>query len=352
MPSYNYIHPSFKLNAKAYTINTLIVLAQSYKNSNANEEKVMGEFLTDWLNNKSTINVYTSGSTGVPKVITLEKQAMINSAVATGAFFDLKAGYKALQCLSSTYIAGKMMLVRAMILGLELDVIPPTSKPLETTNKYYDFCAMVPLQLEHSFGQLHQIKVLIVGGTALSPRLYPEILKSSCMIYETYGMTETITHIAVKHIKGMALSNFKILPHIEIRQDDRQCLVINAPHINVKHLVTNDIVALQSSSEFRLLGRFDNVINTGGIKVFPEQIEFKLNPFITSRFFIASKPDKVLGQKVILILESAKDNLSLDIFNGLKKFEKPKEIYTIVKFLETSSGKIKREETLNSIFNN
>lgn len=350
MPSYKNIHPSFKLNAIAYTAETLKVLAQSYKENSDKEKVSTGKFLENWLDDKEYITVNTSGSTGKPKSITLQKQAMVNSAMATGTFFDLKAGESALQCLPSTYIAGKMMLVRAIVLGLEIDVVSPSSKPLSNINKHYDFCAMVPLQLEQSFDQLHQIKILIVGGAAVAQRLYDDILKSSCDIYETYGMTETITHIAVKPINTNASPNFKILPNVKIRQDERQCLVIDAPHVNATNLVTNDVVELISDSEFRLLGRFDNVINSGGVKVFPEQIEAKLNAQINERFFIASQPDELLGQKVILVLETTQDNLDSNTFNGLEKFEKPKEIYTIAKFLETSSGKIQRQKTLDAIF--
>ena len=126
--------------------------------------------------------------------------------------------------------------------------------------------------------------------------------------------------------------------------------MINAPHVNVQNLVTNDVVELISDSEFQLLGRYDNVINTGGVKVFPEQIEKKLNMVIKERFFIASQPDEVLGQKVILVIESSQNNLNTNFYNYLEKFEKPKEIYTIAKFLETSSGKIQRQKTLDAIF--
>lgn len=350
MPNYKNIHASFKLNGLAYTKKTLQSLAASYKLSNDAETVYTGVFLDDWLDDKDYVIVKTSGSTGAPKSIKLDKQAMVNSALATGVFFNLSPRDIVLQCLSSTYIAGKMMLVRAMVLGLEIDLIAPSSKPLDYIEKHYEFCAMVPLQLEQSFDKLHQIKTLIVGGAAVSQRLYDDIMKSSCAIYETYGMTETITHIAVKPINTGESSNFKILPNVEIQQDERQCLVINAPHVNVQNLVTNDVVELISDSEFQLLGRYDNVINTGGVKVFPEQIEKKLNMVIKERFFIASQPDEVLGQKVILVIESSQNNLNTNFFNYLEKFEKPKEIYTIAKFLETSSGKIQRQKTLDAIF--
>lgn len=350
MPSYKNIHVSFSLNGEKYTVEGLKYLAQSYIDSDDDEMISTGMFLMNWLDENDHVIVKTSGSTGVPKSIKLDKQAMMNSAIATGRFFKLKPGDSALQCLPSSYIAGKMMLVRAMVLGLKIDIVSPTSKPLENTEKHYDFCAMVPLQLENSFEKLHQIKTLIVGGAAVSQRLYENILKSSCAIYETYGMTETITHIAVKPINTNELPNFKTLPDVKIRQDERQCLVIDALHVNVQDLKTNDVAELISETEFQLLGRHDNVINTGGVKVFPEQIEAKLNTEIQERFFIASQPDDVLGQKVILVLESLQNNLNSNAFNRLEKFEKPKEIYTIAKFLETSSGKIQRQKTLDAIF--
>lgn len=350
MSNYKKIHPSFKLNGKVYTKQELKSLALSYSGSNEKETVYTGDFLQDWLDDAPYLVVNTSGSTGNPKAIKLDKQAMVNSALATGAFFKLEPGNTALQCLSSSYIAGKMMLVRAIILGLEIEVVIPSSTPLDTIETPYDFCAMVPLQLEQSLSKLHQIKTLIVGGAAVSKQLYDKILESSCMIYETYGMTETITHIAVRPLNTDDLPNFRVLPNVSIRQDQRECLVIDAPHVNAQNLITNDVVELISASEFRLLGRYDNVINSGGVKVFPEQIETKLTAYIQHRFFIASEPDTTFGEKVILVLEGTHQTIDTNCFKCLEKFEKPKEIYTIAKFSETTSGKIQRQETLNRIF--
>ncbi|MBN4085356.1 AMP-binding protein, partial [Flavobacteriaceae bacterium AH-315-B10] len=297
------------------------------------------------------------GSTGQPKKIKLQKQAMVNSAIATGDCFSLKAGDKALHCLPTQFIAGKMMLVRAIVLGLELDVVEPSSNPLQDVFKNYDFCAMVPMQVQNSLETLHKIKTLIVGGAPVSNLLQEKLKGSSTKVFETYGMTETITHIAVKKLnnfeslrgettKQSVESHYKTLPNITISQDERDCLVIDAPKLNTQTIITNDIVKLYSETEFEVLGRYDNMINSGGIKLFPEQIEAKLSGKISQRFFIASEENETLGEKLILILEGESNNLETEIFEGLDTFEIPKHIYTVTHFKETSTGKIQRVETL------
>src|SRR5690606_7512374 len=177
-----------------------------------------------------SLEVRTSGSTGTPKVITLKKEHMANSALATGSFFKMGPGTKALQCLSADYIAGKMMLVRALALGWELDTVEPTSDPLQAISKHYDFVAMVPMQVQGSISNLNQINTLIIGGAALSPELKSDLAKVDTRFFETYGMTETITHIAIKEItKGLEDGNFKALPDVFLSKDHRDCLVIEAP---------------------------------------------------------------------------------------------------------------------------
>ncbi|MCK5400295.1 MAG: AMP-binding protein [Flavobacteriaceae bacterium] len=347
IPSFSKVHNKFKLNREYFNHTQLKEVAYSFVKEGEPFEKSIGNFLLDWLDDNDYILVKTSGSTGNPKVISLKKQAMVNSAIATGNYFNLEPGSKTLHCLSTQFIAGKMMLVRAIILGLELDIVEPSLDPLEGVEKKYDFCAMVPMQLQNSLAKLDSIKTLIVGGATVSQSLQEKVKDISTKVYATYGMTETVTHIAIKPLNHFnEESYFRLLPEISISVDERDCLIVDAPRLNSKTIVTNDIVKLHSKTEFEVLGRFDNMINSGGIKLFPEQIEAKLAAKMSQRFFIASKKDKTLGDKLILVLEGKSNVINTDIFNDLDTYEIPKHIYAVTHFKETSTGKILRAETL------
>lgn len=337
------IHPNFKLNGRYFSTEELVALAISYEKSKFEYEQEWGQFLTKWLDKNDSLEVQTSGTTGKPKVMKVLKQAMINSAKATGDFLQLKASDLALCCLPVKYIAGKMMLVRAMVLGLELDLVAPKSNPLENNFKEYDFVAMVPLQVEHSLKQLNQIKKLIIGGVKLNQALENQLITTSCQIFESYSMTETVTHIALKKI-GEKL--FTVLPNVAITTDDRDCLVINAPLLNPDKIITNDIVDIVSENQFIWKGRIDNVINSGGIKLFPEQIEEKLANKLSQRFFVTAINDEKLGDKVVLVIEGNEFALPETTFEPLDKYEKPRAIYFLPTFLETETGKIKRKEMI------
>jgi o-succinylbenzoate---CoA ligase len=333
IPNYNAIHNKFRLNGSHYTFNKLKDVAYSYIKEGKPYEKHIGEFLLQWTDSSKTVTVKTSGSTGKPKTIKLYKQAMVHSAIATGDYFNLKPSNSALLCLPATYIAGKMMIVRAIILGLQLDLVEPSSRPLELVKRKYQFAAMVPMQLRNSLGKLSKIKTLIVGGAKVSDDLENKIQNCSTVIYATYGMTETITHIAVKKLNRQPSSKFEVLPNVQITQDERDCLVINVPYI---------------SKAFELLGRFDNVINSGGIKIHPEQLETKLTPFIKTDFFIASRENETLGEEVILVIEGQEQKLLNDVFKSFDKHEIPKEVLFLKTFKRTVSGKINRTKTLES----
>lgn len=348
--NWKHIHSSFTLNGVSYAREELKEVAYSLVKEGQDFEKPIGDFLLDWCSDRTSIDVLTSGSTGTPKKITLQKVHMVNSAMATGKHFDLKPDECALLCLPTTSIAGKMMLVRAMVLGLRLDYVRPTSQPLEDLDKPYDFSAMVPLQAEKSLKQLHKVKTLILGGAPVSNALQKKLSSVSTNIYETYGMTETITHVAVRKIAPLREESFKLLPNIKISNDERGCLVLNAPKISNTEVVTNDLVELLGDNSFTWLGRHDNIINSGGIKLIPEQIEAKLSKVIRNRFFVAGIPDDTLSEKLVLVLEGA--DSSHDILEVIKsegvlsKYEIPKAIFNLPKFLETKSGKVLRSKTL------
>lgn len=337
------VHPSFTLNSVAYDKNALCLLAKSFLESHEEYKKHFGQFVLEWFDEKDFVCLTTSGTTGKPKQILLKKEAMVNSALATAEFFNLKESCKALHCLSTQYIAGKMMLIRAIVCGWQLDWVKPDAHPLDGNNKEYDFAAMVPLQVENSIAKLHRVKQTIIGGAKLNPVLAAKLKMLPVSLYETYGMTETITHIAAKKVQEHA---FSVLPDITITTDDRNCLIIDAPRISEKKICTNDVVEIVNGNQFIWLGRYDNVINSGGIKLFPEKIEEKLTGRISHRFFVMGKPDATLGEKLVLVVEAEPYEISHSVFDMLDKYEKPKEILFVSKFKETTTGKIKRAETI------
>jgi O-succinylbenzoic acid--CoA ligase len=320
-------------------------------------------FIREWFGDRGVIYAMTSGSTGEPKKIRIDRQHMINSAKATGAFFDVGPSSAALLCLPLGYIAGRMMLIRAMVLGWHLDTIAANAAPEIPLDTSYDFSAMVPMQLFHSWDQLHHIKTLIVGGGEVADSLKEKLQNLSTKIYATYGMTETITHVALMPLNkaaGYTEDNnvFTALPGIHFSVDKRQCLRITAPGISFKEVATNDIVELISSKSFKWVARVDHVINSGGVKLIPELIERKFNTLIRQRFFVDSLPDKVLGEKLVMMVEN--DNIDgllkkLEAFQRqrpleISKYEVPKEIFFVKKFVQTETGKINRNQTMNLIF--
>lgn len=354
MPS---VHSAFKINKLHLDDDDLSKLAYNFIKEGEAYEGEVGDFLLDWLKPVEFIEVTTSGSTGKPKKIKVRKEHMINSALATGKFFDLPAGSTALMCLPAKYIAGKMMLVRAMVMGWEIDLVPPSSNPLDHLYKTYDFCAMTPFQLDNSLSRLHLIKNLIVGGGAVSNNLQEMVQGLNTKVYETFGMTETVSHIAAKRLNGKKkkASLFKLMPNVHISVDSRNCLVIKAPLISDEVLITNDVVEIATYKKFYWKGRYDNVVNSGGIKLFPEDIERRLSEVIDGRFFLIGMPDNALGEKLVLFVEAdfseelvAELQTKINAVADLHKYEIPKKIYLIQKFEETTNGKIHRKNTLIS----
>lgn len=343
--TYKNIHNRFKLNGYHINLEQIYYVAYSFIKEGEPFEQHVGNFLLDWFDDKSYIELQTSGTTGTPKVIKIEKQAMLDSALATGDFFGLRPGDTMLHCLPTNYVAGKMMFVRSFILGLDMEFVEPTSDPLKNNEKVYDFCAMVPLQAKNSLEQLKsgQIKKLIIGGVKVHKALEDELVKLPMEIYETYGMTETITHIAAKKIGD---KNFTVLPNVTVSVDEQSCLVINAKNISDELIITNDIVDLVSDTQFSWKGRIDNIINSGGVKLMPEVIEDKLSTLIPRRYFVYGQSDDILGQKVVLFVEGEPLDIEESVFNVLDKFERPKEIIFIPKFKQTATGKILRRNSI------
>lgn len=341
--TYHSPHPSFKLDGKYCDRSALIQLGNRFLKEEEDSQVSLGVFILQWLDSTAEITLETSGSTGIPKSIVMRKQSMVNSALATGSYFKLSPGATALSCLPFTYIAAKMMFVRAYVLGLELDCVPPSSSPLASVSKFYDFCAMVPLQVEKSIPFLNQINTLIVGGAKLPAVLCEALKKSSSAVYETFGMTETVSHIAVKNLKKSA-AVFEALPSISFELDAHNCLRIEAPQLLSSPLQTKDVVRLVSETRFEWLGRYDTLINSGGIKIHPEQLEQQLSNQIRERFFIGSVPDTKLGARIVLVVET-KEPFTIKL-DHIERHKQPKDVYFLEAFAETSSGKLKRKETL------
>lgn len=342
-PTYSNVHNKFKLNGAHLSADDLCRVAYSFIKEGDDFEKPVGNFLLDWFDEKDYIDMLTSGSTGIPKTIRVLKQSMVNSAIATGNYFDLSPGDKVLNCLPVKYVAGKMMFVRSFILGLDMEFVAPSAFPLRKNEFDFDFAAMVPLQAQNSLSALHKIKKLIVGGAKINAQLEKELLQLPTRCFETFGMTEAVSHIAAKKIGEKA---FTALPHVKISQDERNCLVINAPDVVSHKIVTNDLVELLSGNQFIFLGRMDNLVNSGGIKLIPEQIEAKLHASIPQRFFAIGVSDADLGEKLILVIEGEKYDFDKTLFDVLSKYEKPKDIIFVSKFKETPNGKVIRRGSL------
>lgn len=344
--TYKNVHNFFKFNGVHLDREQLCMVAYSFIKEGADFQKSLGDFLIDWFDDRSYIEMKTSGTTGTPKWIRVEKAAMVSSALATGDFFGISPGDRVLHCLPVDYVAGKMMFVRSFILGLDMDFVEPNSNPLEYNDEKYHFAAMVPLQAKNSLAKLKNIKKVIIGGVKIHKSLEQALVKLPIEIYETYGMTETITHIAAKRVGEKA---FKTLPHVTVSENENNCLVVHAAHISAEPIVTNDVVQLFSDHEFVWQGRFDNVINTGGVKIMPEVVEEKLSTRIPRRYFVSGQVDENLGEKVVLYVEGAPLDIEESVFATLDKFEKPKEILFVPKFQETATGKIMREESKSLI---
>lgn len=313
-------------------------------------------FLQEWYNEKEEVIGHTSGSTGKPKEIRLLKKDMIASASLTNEYFHIGPQSRLLLCLSPTYIAGKMMIVRTILSGADLITIKPTSSPLQNIEDAIDFAAMVPMQVETTLAypgtrsRFARIKQVIIGGAAVSPTLEQRLQELPTRCYSTYGMTETVSHIALREINGeRKCPAYFALGGVSFSTDERGCLVINTPHLQQQRFITNDIVRIVDTTHFEWLGRHDNVINSGGVKLFPENIEHRLSPLISRRFFITSVPDEYLGQMAVIVIEdtpwsaNSQQELLDEARKHLSPYEVPKRIYFMDHFQETYSGKIIRK---------
>ncbi|KMQ67216.1 AMP-dependent synthetase [Chryseobacterium sp. FH2] len=333
--------------------NDLNINKLSFDTEFANKVK---SFLGEWFSDSATVKVQTSGSTGIPKVFEIEKNKMVNSAKMTCDFLGLKESNTALICLPIEYISGKMMVVRSIQRKLKLIITEPSLRPLENVETEIDFCAMTPLQVENSLEKLHLIKNLIIGGAAVSESLKRQIDKTNSQsqkgnrIFETYGMSETLSHIGLKQIFPISEDYFTVFENVTISKDQRGCLKIFAPNVNDEILQTNDLVEIKNENQFRFLGRIDNVINSGGAKIFPEELESLVKKEIPNEVVFLGMEDESLGQKLILVIEGKESKDVVNKIAGIpfeKNFHKPKEILFVEQIPRTPNGKVSRTELKN-----
>lgn len=360
-----YPYTSIQLNHREVLIDS--ILKREFQSENNFEQSTLA-FINDWLSGTASFSFQTSGSTGTPKLFTFTRQQMQRSAARTVKALGLQPGDKALVCLNTQYIAGKMMLVRALEYQLPLTIIDPTSNPFGQLPSNYqpDFMAVVPMQLkslvenQKNYPRLNNMKAILVGGAAIGISLRNDLQKLSCPVYETYGMTETLSNVALRLTNTTTKTEqFTPLEGVNITIDYRGCLVIH-DSIQPEPLVTNDLGEVDSNGNFIWLGRFDNVINTGGIKVYPEKVEQALEQHLskftpTFNYFIGSTPDDRFGQVVTLFVD--KNALSqTDLKRIITKVnslpsgpEKPKRIALIGIWRLTETGKTDRKHIISSL---
>ncbi|NPA43565.1 MAG: AMP-binding protein [Chlorobi bacterium] len=342
------IHPAFRLAGRSFKHPAdLLTYVEMYAPAHA-------PFLYDWFSDSPTVRLHTSGSTGKPSVHIFAKDQLTASARRTADYFRAGAGTGALHVLDPSFVAGKMMWVRALVAGWDLHLAPPGGPWPE---RRFDFAAMVPRQARKFASRLEDFGVLLWGGAPVDPPLARLAEKIPGAVFQTFGMTETLTHVAVMPLNrtasqwcGCTPGLFHLLPGVTARTDPEGRLYVEDRITGIRAR-TNDLVEIKGERSFRWLGRADDVINTGGIKVHPAAVEAKLAPYFSSRFMIGALPDARWGQKIVLVIENSPFELPSDLYEraGLAYYEKPKEVFFLPRFPLTPSGKIRRNEVMRAV---
>lgn len=315
----------------------------------------LDEFLEEWNNDSEKVLVHTSGSTGKPKPMWVEKRRMEASARITCHFLGLQPGDTALLCMPLDYIAGKMVVVRSIVQGLRLISVKPSGHPLRGLSAAPTFAAMVPMQVYNSLQndeegeKLRQIRHLIIGGGAIDDALAEALKNFPNAVWSTYGMTETLSHIALRRLNGSDASDwYTPFESVGVGLSVDGCLTIDAPAVCAHPLVTNDIAQLSSDGKrFRILGRKDNVIDSGGIKIQAEEVERLLRPHLSVPFIVTSVPDPKFGEAVVLLHEPT--SLSTEILaevcaRVLPRYWVPRHYVEISSLPLTETGKPARKQ--------
>ncbi len=342
------------LNGKLVSTNGII----KHKNPKTERESEFISFLNEWYSSENFIEVKTSGSTGTPKNIRLNKKFVAESAQRTLQFFKLKKNDRTLHCLPMQYIAGKLMVVRALLGELDLYLTEPTTDFSFLKNEKFRFAAMVPNQVtkilnaECKHGELlANIEQLLIGGSSIPSSLEKALQKVSTACYSSYGMTETATHIALRKINGTNADGwYHCLENIRVNLSADGCLQVYLPGLENQLLQTTDLAELKDEESFRILGRIDNVIISGGIKFSPEQLEKKLEPFISEPFLISSLPHESLGQQLVLVVEGKENKETTEKLKEIcrkqfDKYEQPKQVLFKDRLPRLPNGKFNRRKT-------
>lgn len=355
---------SLVLNGQMYTAEKILQLPADLSHQHPFSFPIL-QFCRQWLSGQEKFIIHTSGSSGKPKAITISRPQMQASARQTMEALGIRRGAKALLCINPAYIGGKMMLVRAMEHQMQLIAVEASSNPfLQLPPKSsFDFTALVPLQLEailqnpHSRTVLQKIKAVIVGGAPVSLSLRQQLQSIDTLVYSTYGMTETVSHIALQRLNGPEEEDFfTAFPGVSLDRDERGCLIISGEVTAGEEIITNDVVELMEGRRFRWFGRADNIINSGGIKIQPEWIERLAEKLLGQlghqrNLFAWGLPDEQLGQRLVLFVEGAPlaEKTEKAWKNLLKeqlvKYKLPKAIYYQKEFCQTTSGKIQKAAT-------
>ena len=310
----------------------------------------LADFLSEWFDDHDTVLVHTSGSTGTPKPLRVEKQRMMQSAMLTVSFLELTPGDTALLCMPLKYIAGKMVVVRALMAGLNLLPVTPSGHPLAQTSTAPVFAAMIPMQVFNTLQvaeekeRLRQIRHLIIGGGAIDASLGKQLLSFPHAVWSTYGMTETLSHIALRRLNGPEASDwYTPFPHVRLSLSAENTLTIQAPAVCPDILTTNDICEFNAQGQFRILGRKDNTLNTGGVKVQIEEVENALKSFLATPFQITAAPDPKFGEHIVLLLEDehgiCPETALRKAFDSLPPYWRPKQVFRIRQLPQTGTGK-------------
>lgn len=320
------------------------------------------DFMGRWLEGAREFVLHTSGSTGMPKPITVTRRQLEASAAMTGKALALGSGTRALVCLNVGYIAGLMMLVRGLELNWELTITEPASNPLNgLDNVDFDFVAMVPMQLQAILenpvtgNQVSNLGKILLGGAPVNPALAGHIKALDVPVFQSYGMTETVSHVALKSLNGAEASDSYIfLPGIEFGTDERGCLFVSGAVTNNRKVQTNDLVEIDGNA-FKWIGRADNVINSGGVKIVLDQTDLRIAQVfhdlgIPNAFFCWWEADEKLGQKLVLVVENepghfAPPELISEIRKHVSAYENPKHIYFVKAFAKTATDKIDKRAT-------
>ncbi|MFM2249417.1 MAG: hypothetical protein RLZZ358_344 [Bacteroidota bacterium] len=326
--------------------------------------RVAFAFCRDWLAGQETFTQQTSGSTGAPKLQVLSRTQMEASAAATGTFFGTTTSGHLLCCLNPAFIAGKMMLVRAMVWDCPITLVEPSANPLLGLEEQFTFVALVPLQVEAALADeksrklLQSIPHVLIGGAALPHKIQQELVQRGIRAWQSFGMTETVSHIALAKI-GEGELVYQALPGVAIGINEQDCLWIQSPMSGSEKIQTNDTIELRSKNTFTWLGRADFVVNSGGIKLFPEQLEGRIAPLLEETcpgcaYFLFGENDSRLGEQLVLYVEgTAEEKRRLAIEAGLGqilgKYEVPKKIYFKAAFAYTPTRKINRHATAASL---